>query len=133
MEQFLPLIIALIAGVYKLYSNYRKEQEKARQRQGSLGRQMRDRSREAKETRLPVPQVPEAVAQEREQVRREPLQRESLSRNPEVPAEEVLKNRRIHKSHNHGNLPKAQKEEPPVQFDMRDAIVKEAILRRPEY
>jgi len=53
--------------------------------------------------------------------------------NPEVPAPEVLRNRKIHKTHPHGFVPHVEEEETHYDFDMRDAVIKQAILNRPQY
>lgn len=53
--------------------------------------------------------------------------------NPEIPAEEVLANRRIHEPHKHGvKLPKKEKHV-AADFNFRQALIYDAILRRPEY
>ena len=59
----------------------------------------------------------------------------SASRNPERPVEEVLRSRSIHQQHQH-KLELYQEDEeshPYADFDFKDAIVKEAILNRPQY
>ncbi|MFC5283271.1 hypothetical protein [Pedobacter alpinus] len=53
--------------------------------------------------------------------------------NPETPAPEVIKNRAIHKPHNHNfEFPKKEKHL-AADFNFRQALIYDAILRRPEY
>lgn len=62
-----------------------------------------------------------------------PAQRISIEGyNPEQVSDEVKHNRTIHQKHNHNK--KVQEEEASeYHFDMRDAIIKEAILNRPQF
>ena len=53
--------------------------------------------------------------------------------NPEVPAEEVLRNREIHAPHKHAFVASHEEEVTYSNFDFEDAIIKEAILNRPQY
>lgn len=55
--------------------------------------------------------------------------------NPEKPALEIRKSRSIHKPHGHKFVPYTEVEEQSeyANFDLRDAIIKSAILQRPEY
>ncbi len=64
---------------------------------------------------------------------RRPARLERTINAAEEMPEEVLRSRQIHKGHKHGfEFPKAA-EEVHYQFDIRDAIIKEAILNRPEF
>ena len=55
--------------------------------------------------------------------------------NPEKISDEVKHNRTIHQQHNHNKKLHTQDEpeEAIYHFDMKDAIIKEAILNRPNY
>ena len=53
--------------------------------------------------------------------------------NPEVPAEEVIRGREIHAPHKHKFVASQREEIRTSDFDFEDAIIKEAILNRPEY
>lgn len=53
--------------------------------------------------------------------------------NPEIPAEEVVNSRKIHAKHPHQfEFPKEEEEEKRV-FDLREAIIQQAIINRPDY
>ena len=160
MEQFLPLIIGLALFVYKTYSNYKTEQEKARKRNLS---QPRPQAKEAeavpsKTSEKPKPvlyeetkETPSSYEPRYKNTYKEPvvkpvykedsyqrMQSEMYSepepRYIEKPAEETEKNRKIHASHKHVNTKvKHEEEHAAYEFDMRDAIIKEAILNRPKF
>ncbi|WP_017257870.1 hypothetical protein [Pedobacter arcticus] len=53
--------------------------------------------------------------------------------NPEVASEEVLANRRIHEQHKHGIQSKQKEKHLAADFNFRQALIYDAILRRPEY
>ncbi len=53
--------------------------------------------------------------------------------NPEVPAEEVIMGRRIHQPHHHGIKIQKTEKHLAADFNMRQALIYDAILRRPEY
>lgn len=54
--------------------------------------------------------------------------------NPEVPSLEVLENRRIHQPHKHGYTPpKLNEKHLAADFNFKQALIYDAILRRPEY
>ncbi|HTN21367.1 MAG TPA: hypothetical protein VL125_12870 [Pelobium sp.] len=53
--------------------------------------------------------------------------------NPETPAEEVAQNRQIHQSHKHSfKFPKKEKHL-AADFNFKQALIYDAILRRPDY
>lgn len=68
---------------------------------------------------------------------KEPTQEQNLyieGYNPENVAEEVRRNRSIHQKHNHNKKLQVQEDDDgSYHFDMKDAIIKEAILNRPNY
>ncbi len=54
--------------------------------------------------------------------------------NPEVPPMEVVVNRKIHQPHKHGNAPSSRKvKHLAADFNFKQALIYDAILRRPEY
>ena len=54
--------------------------------------------------------------------------------NPETPADEVIKNRQIHQPHRHSfKFPKKKEKHPAADFNFKQALIYDAILRRPEY
>lgn len=53
--------------------------------------------------------------------------------NPEIPAEEVVNSRKIHAKHHHQfEFPKEEEDEKRV-FDLREAVIQQAIINRPDY
>lgn len=138
METILPFIIAAIVFGYQIYANFKKEQEKAKKRKPSHR-----------------PQVDETPYKP---LRREILQREPLSE-PELihpksekhitfedysgvlEVEEVKRAKEIHKKHEHAykrlepyKIDAGSEETNPYgDFDLRDAVIKSAILNRPRY
>lgn len=53
--------------------------------------------------------------------------------NPEVPAAEVVENRRLHKPHHHGFEVAKKEKHLAADFNFRQALIYDAILRRPQY
>lgn len=53
--------------------------------------------------------------------------------NPEAAAAEVLANRKIHEPHRHGVKAKQKEKHLAADFNFRQALIYDAILRRPEY
>ncbi|HET8828603.1 MAG TPA: hypothetical protein VFM79_04645 [Pelobium sp.] len=54
--------------------------------------------------------------------------------NPEVPSLEVIQNRKIHQPHKHGfSFPKHKEKHLAAGFNFKQALIYDAILRRPEY
>lgn len=162
MEEIFPFLVGLAIMAYKIYDNFKKEQDKARKRNPASGESNEEKPVSVpKQVRgevkpKPVPmENPEPVFRyepeyktvyheplpqrpPREE-RLEPIKRETMarpsSRNPERPAIEVLHSRAVHQPHQHKvELHQEDKERHPyADFDFKDAIVKEAILNRPEY
>ena len=160
MEEILPFLAGLAYMGYKIYDNFQKGQEEARQRNPSnpVPQERTDYSEwfEDEQPYSPKSILDKDVSPERspetkyepvyqknvaEQPYREPAYKAERSSmpakvelyNPEVPAAEVLRNRRIHESHNHKFEAHAEEEHPYADFDFKDAIIKEAILNRPQY
>mgnify|MGYP003575382544 CR=1 FL=1 len=51
--------------------------------------------------------------------------------NPEIPSVEVIENRLIHEKHKHEFEFPSLANEARYEFDLRDAVIKDAIMRRP--
>ncbi|MBC8051844.1 MAG: hypothetical protein H7Y13_02145 [Sphingobacteriaceae bacterium] len=161
MEDFLPFLGGLAYMAYKFYTNYQKGQEEARNRNPSQPYQETE-PETYREWGQPEPvYVPEPVKKyepvpekyhepkyepayrepRKEKPVRETLYREPVSKiprkvelsNPEVPAEEIVKNRAIHEPHKHKFEASQEVTDYYSDFDFKDAIVKEAILNRPQY
>ncbi len=161
MENFLPVVIGLILLGFKIYSNFRKEQEKARNRNPSptevslpempappveklptkpqtiLVEEVFDPAHPYEPHYKPVykePTVAKPVAEPKyERAKPETIVKERI--NPEIPVEEVLKGQAIHQPHKHQYPLSHEEEEGHLysDFDIRDAVIKEAILNRPQY
>ena len=161
MENIFPFLIGLAYFAYKIYSNFMQEQEKAQRRNPLEGRPAeaewprefepqrtvrRDEPEpflieEAYESASPYePKYKNLYREERvKEAFREPTvsQPSTLKRvelyNPEAFSEETLRSRAIHKGHGHGVQKREEADERPFEFDFEDAIIKEAILNRPQY
>lgn len=139
MENLLPFIIGAIVLAAKAYSNFQKEQEKARKRdpgQKPVGEvveevERRPVSRPRREVADPFLPEPTAV----------PSAYEAYS-GALHEVEEVRRTREIHKKHAHSfkrlepyraEITKASTEGfiSAEDFDLRDAVIKSAILNRP--
>jgi hypothetical protein len=155
MENILPFLAALAYMAYKVYENYQKGQEEARTRNPS--QPFEERSEEAysewrdEQTYIPEksildkePHAPEKYHEPRyepmlptrEPVKKEPgvkIPRVVELYNPEEPAEEVIRGREIHAPHKHKFVASEREEEKYADFDIEDAVIKEAILNRPQY
>lgn len=162
MEQFLPLIVGFLILAFRVYSNFLKEQEKARKRDMSrpprpddapsvppaaqtAGRQPEPVNGPDREVLIPYEPRYEAPKPEPrpKELYREPQYQPmkplhvtaSDGRSPEPAAEEVLRGRAIHARHAHQFEPHEEETERSAyaDFDMEDAVIKAAILNRPEY
>jgi hypothetical protein len=168
MENILPFLLAMAALGYKLYDNFKQEQEKARKRNVGM-----PNSPEA--DYQPIPSVPSietpvreikpkpVIVEEKfypehpyepkykseyreprpEKVFVEPVYKREKAEvltvreniNPEKPVQEVRRTRAIHKPHQHSTAVYTEvvEEHPYANFDLHDAVIKEAILNRPQY
>lgn len=167
MENFIPFLIGIALFIYKVWSNFQKEQVKARKRNparpGSSETKTAEHGRGMRNTvptptKNPQPFLLEEITDnsnpyepkykhlyERERPGgkeyndkvNESGNREVLitkeGYNPEQVAEEIRTNRRIHRAHKHQQAPSPEEEDAPVQFDMKSAVIAEAILNRPQY
>lgn len=161
MEEMLPFLAGLAYMAYKFYTNFQKGQEEARNRNPSqpYAEEPQDIYPEWVEPEpvyVPAPPVvtspvPEKYHEPRyepvykepkvEKAIREPFYKEEVSKipakieleNPEIPVEEVLRNRAIHLPHKHQFVASQEEEHIYSDFDFKDAVIKEAILNRPQY
>jgi hypothetical protein len=164
MENILPFLIGMAALAFKIYTNFRKEQEKARDRNPSAPVSKPDRPNPAPvqsvqkhdfkhapvlveeaydpahpyepqyKTHYKEPVIVKTPFEPRyERVRPESVNKEKV--NPEFASGEVLRNRSIHLPHQHKIqiYREADVEHPYADFDFRDAVIKEAILNRPQF
>ncbi|MEJ6982368.1 hypothetical protein WG906_18025 [Pedobacter sp. P351] len=156
MENLLPFLAGLAYMAYKIYENYQKGQEEARKRNPSqpYSDVEEETYQEWKGEDIYVPtksildkEVPPEKYHEPKYERmietpyREPVRKEAKATipsvvelfNPEEPAEEVVKNREIHAPHRHKFVASQEEVDLSSDFDFRDAIIKEAVLNRPQY
>ena len=166
MEQFLPLVLALLALGFRVYTNFQKEQAKARSRNTSkphtselpvpetwwpeAEKPKRDPFPDYELQEVFTPEKPyepayksaKAEIHERENVkepRYERMRPEHIittdGRSPEIQAEEIVRGRAIHAVHHHKFTPHEEVEERSAyaDLDMEDAVIKSAILNRPEW
>lgn len=153
MENLIYILAPIAYFLYQAYQNYQKEQEKARKRNVSdpsttnthstipevkqvITEPLIDKETEAKEL---TPDYMLTKQEERSKHKREQLTYKRLKAptvkgtdyyNPEISSAEVMQSRLIHEPHNHGKLAVIE-DENFVIFDLRDAIIKQAILNRP--
>ncbi|MEH6308322.1 hypothetical protein RYH73_21885 [Olivibacter sp. CPCC 100613] len=136
MESILPIIIAAVVFGFQIYTNFKKEQEKARKRTPSH-RPQPDETTTYKPLRQEVLQ--EGSIQEYKEVLKKQVPFEDYTGVIEV--EEVKRTKEIHKKHPHVyrrlepyKIDSAEEEANPyADFDLRDAVIKSAILNRPSY
>lgn len=161
MENIFPFLIGLAVLAFNIYNNFRKEQDKARKRNPSAPETHHPDSdwKPVKKQRTePRPELVEEVMDpvypyepkyrpvyketvppkitpepKYETVRYEQVTQEN--KNPELPVAEVKRSRLIHQPHQHQVTLHSEEEEahPYADFDFKDAIVKEAILNRPQH
>ena len=182
--EYLPFVIGIIIVAIRLYSNFQKEQEKARKRNPSQPATAPGQ-RDAKQPRIPPPVPPVYIPKSRPSwdvpvptPQRTPEPRSELvkeSYNPERPyepvytreykepvypkpdipskvnpemkmtphrlevthlediSEETSRNRDIHRPHKHGFQALHEEVEHGYQIDIKEAVIMQAVLNRPEY
>lgn len=142
MEQFIPFIIAALVFGYQIYANFQKEQEKARKRnpkQPVPG----DQRRPAQPQSRPITEK-QATKTQHHPAAEIPANRAELSGNYEsysgmLSEEEYHRQRRKNKAQAVQDKRKEsflkevniEEERNETGFDLRDAIIKAAILERP--
>ena len=145
MEKIIYALIPIAYFIFQAYNNYKKEQEKARKR--NLAQPYSDVDPEVAQPVIPQNDkqfdVKEFLREKfnLETERKEVIKTQTKSipeyqtkdyYNPEVPAAEVVDNRKIHNPHQHKVvLPVLEELEKPYAFNLRDAIIQQAILNRP--
>ena len=163
MQEYLPLIVGFLVLAFRVYSNFQKEQEKVKKRDLSRPARPESAQSDSwpvphgeQPGRAPVPapeqevftpyepryEAPRPETRPREVYREphyqpmRPLQVSATDgRSPEYAADEVLRGRAIHAKHPHKFEPHEESYERSAyaDFDMEDAVIKAAILNRPEY
>lgn len=150
MENLIYILAPIALFLFKAYQNFQKEQEKARKRNLSIPEQPEITVKDEVQTQPMIEERTEATElkpdyklskpekYEKEQYERMVYERlRSTDKkptnyyNPEIPSAEVIENRAIHEKHKHGiSLPKIEEQE-SYDFDLRQAVINEAILKRP--
>lgn len=145
MEKIIFALVPIAYFVFQAYNNYKKEQEKAKKRNLSQPKPI-----VAQKATQPVrPEnkqqfdVKEFLREKfnLETERKEVIKSQTKSIpeyqikdyfNPEVPSVEVVKNIKIHAPHQLEAVSLVLEEmEEPYDFNLRDAIIQQAILNRP--
>lgn len=132
METILPFVIAALFFGFQIYSNFKKEQEKARKRNPS---------------QRPIEEVTKDYSDKKEWATQERKKEVVINELPRVPkydefngvleeVEEVRRAKKIHSTHKHVYEPlepyrESVEENSYANFDLRDAVIKAAILERP--
>jgi len=127
METILPFIIAAVVFGFQIYANFKKEQEKARKRNPA----------ERPSPPPPTPRSNKPVLQKTIEQSVKPVYEAYSGVQEEV--DEHKKTQIIHKRHPHAfrrldafELPdQSVNEHASADFDLRDAVIKAAILERP--
>lgn len=143
MEKIIYILVPIAYFLFQAYNNYIKEQEKAKKR---------NLSQPVIESDIPQTIVNDEPVQfdvkeflkekfNIETERKEVIKSQTRSipeyqtkdyYNPEVPSAEVVENRKIHAPHKHKVvLPVLEVLEKSYDFNLRDAIIQQAILNRP--
>ena len=145
MEKIIYVLVPIAYFIFQAYNNYKKEQEKAKKRNLSQPYPI-----------VVTEDIKPVITQKNQQFdvkeflkekfnleteRKEVIktQTRNISEyqskdyyNPEVPSEEVVQNRKTHASHQHKAIfPVLEELEKPFVFNLREAIIQQAILNRP--
>ncbi len=121
MENLIPALIIIGSIVYKIYSEYQKEQEKARHRK--IGQPPVPAPVQQHVPASPLPELPK-------QQKPTPLKKKPVYQ--EVIPEEVNRMRLTKKEPKKAisNIQKSENSNKPT-FDLREAVIQSAILNRP--
>ena len=145
MEKIIYALVPIAYFIFLAYNNYKKEQEKAKKRNLSQPysivvtedikpvitkkNQQFDAKEFLKEKFNLETERKEVI---KTQTRSIPEYQTKDYYNPEVPSEEVVQNRKVHAPHQHkAVLPVLEELEKPFVFNLREAIIQQAILNRP--
>lgn len=124
MENFLPALLIIGGVIYKIYSEYQKEQEKARRRRPNIPAgvpipiPVQTKTPPKPAVAKPLPTIPHqkfentALPDEVKKIQTQREQRKQSKIEIETPKLQVIT-------------------EPTVSFDLRQAIIQSAILERP--
>ncbi|GAA4788186.1 hypothetical protein GCM10023231_15460 [Olivibacter ginsenosidimutans] len=121
METVLPFIIAALVFGFQVYSNFKKEQEKAKKR-------VQTPPKHKSIAKGPVSSPTQPVKE------KHPVYVQTIDVKDE--AEEVKRARKIHQAHAHAfkrldPFMLDEQQEENADFDLRDAVIKSIILERP--
>ncbi|WP_437922289.1 hypothetical protein [Sphingobacterium sp. LRF_L2] len=125
MENFLPVLLIVGGAIYKIYSEYKKEQEKARHRKPNIP------------PTPPVTTIPPPVMRETMKAKPAiPVVKKQSNTKVDLYPEEVARVREQKKTtkSQHKEVPSLELEvlkEQEMAFDLRQAIIQSAILERP--
>jgi len=145
VEKIIYALIPIAYFIFQAYNNYKKEQEKAKKRNLSQpysvvqpeaakpeviqNKQQFDVKEFLKEKFNLETERKEVI---KTQTRSIPEYQTKDYYNPEVPSEEVVQNRKVHAPHQHkAVLPILEELENPFVFNLKEAIIQQAILNRP--
>ncbi len=160
METIIPIIIAAIVFGFQAYSNYQKEQEKARKRNPGQSRRPEGEEQAPQEHATPFDWLEELIGESRPQqipapAPQRPAETPVISeeepvrdgaRNPYQSYSGMFSEEELHRKQRERqqkrNRPKIAPVNPAVseegsrpghtgEFDLRDAVIKAAILERP--
>ena len=139
METVVIILGFVLYFGYKVYKNFKAEMDKAKTR---LEQQKKTNSK----ANLEEDALKQFDAREHlESIKDEAKQRRNVLEalkskkvpldyyNPEIASEEVVANRLIHEPHQHGLIKLETEEKSEFHFDLRQAIIQQAILERPKY
>jgi len=129
METILPFIVAAVVFGFQIYANFKKEQEKARKRNPA------ERAPSSSPPSVPRPNKP--VLQKRVEQPVKPIYEAYSGVLNEV--DELKQTKAIHDRHQHAfrrldafEIPdESVNHHTAADFDLRDAVIKAAILERP--
>ncbi|MBU1374172.1 MAG: hypothetical protein KJ712_11100 [Bacteroidetes bacterium] len=151
MEKFFYILIPIAFFLYNAYNNYIKEQQKSRSRslkqpeQNSSevfpddfvgGKIKKDYTEGHFQSTSFLDDKKKELQMRREEVRKkQKAAKEAVNDfyNLEEPVEEVLKGREIHAKHHHEFKFPEQEQEAKRIFDLREAVIQQAIINRPDY
>jgi len=118
----------------KIYKNFKVEMDKAKARSNSQKNTVTtEEDKEQFNAREHLDAKKEEAIQRKNNL--EALKNKKFALdyyNPEIPSEEVVQGRLIHEPHQHGLFKIETEEQTTVQFDLRQAIIQQAILERPK-
>ncbi|MFD1769686.1 hypothetical protein [Sphingobacterium suaedae] len=125
MENFLPALLIIGGVIYKIYSEFQKEQEKARRRQPHIPVPVPPPAPQTKTVAAPLPPkpAPPVIAKRKE---------ERVNDYPEE-VQQIREKRKAEKKTKTGSvqIQLEETESNATVFDLRQAVIQSAILHRP--